>query len=183
MPLFLVDSSFMLPFSFFQIYSLLLLFCNFYRCAILEFIHSTIFLTEGASPTADHRLWACGPPVVTAHGLQSTGSVFVVYGHSCSKARGIFQDRGSNLCPLHWQVDSLPLSHQISLGNIVFFASEYLISAYMHVYQYLLNIPSEIMLPLIASVCLWETIFVFTVIWVHVEVYDSILIFFWSLTH
>ena len=25
---------------------------------------------------------------------------------------GIFPDRGSNLCLLHWQVDSLPLSHQ-----------------------------------------------------------------------
>ena len=50
----------------------------------------------------------------------------------------------------------------------------------MYVCQYLLNIPSEIILPLIASV--WETIFIFTIIWVHVEVYDSIPIF-WILTH
>ena len=27
-------------------------------------------------------------------------------------ACGIFSDLGSNLCLLHWQVDSLPLSHQ-----------------------------------------------------------------------
>ena len=33
-------------------------------------------------------------------------------GLSCSTARGIFLDQGSNLCILHWQVDSLPLSHQ-----------------------------------------------------------------------
>ena len=26
--------------------------------------------------------------------------------------QGIFPDQGSNLCLLHWQVDSLPLSHQ-----------------------------------------------------------------------
>ena len=29
---------------------------------------------------------------------------------SCSMAHGIFLDQGSNLCLLHWQVDSLPLS-------------------------------------------------------------------------
>ena len=31
---------------------------------------------------------------------------------SCSSACGIFLDQGSNPCLLHWQVDSLPLSHQ-----------------------------------------------------------------------
>ena len=38
----------------------------------------------------------------------------VVLGHrlSCSTACRIFLDQGSNLCLLHWQVDSLPLSHQ-----------------------------------------------------------------------
>ena len=30
------------------------------------------------------------------------------------EACGIFQDQGSNLCPLHWQVDSQPLDHQRS---------------------------------------------------------------------
>ena len=33
-------------------------------------------------------------------------------GLSCSVACGIFPDQGSNPCFLHWQVDSLPLSHQ-----------------------------------------------------------------------
>ena len=36
----------------------------------------------------------------------SIGSVVVVQEPSCSVARGIFLDQGSNLCPLHWQVDS-----------------------------------------------------------------------------
>ena len=40
------------------------------------------------------------------------GSIVVMRGVSCSKAHGIFPDQGSNPCPLHWQVDSLPLSHQ-----------------------------------------------------------------------
>ena len=46
--------------------------------------------------------------------LQSTGSVVVAHGLSCSKACGIFPDQGLNSCLLQWQVDSLPLSHQRS---------------------------------------------------------------------
>ena len=42
----------------------------------------------------------------------STDSGVVAHRLSCSAARGIFRDQGSNLCPLHGQVDSLPLSHQ-----------------------------------------------------------------------
>ena len=33
-------------------------------------------------------------------------SVAVAHGLSCSTTFGIFLDQGSNLCPLHWQVDS-----------------------------------------------------------------------------
>ena len=50
--------------------------------------------------------------VVAAHGLWSVGSVVVAHGLSCPEICGIFLDRGSNPCLLHWQVDSLPLSHQ-----------------------------------------------------------------------
>ena len=49
---------------------------------------------------------------VAAPGLVSTGSVLVAQGLSCSEACGIFLDQGSNPCPLHWQADSLPLSHK-----------------------------------------------------------------------
>ena len=31
---------------------------------------------------------------------------------TCPAGCGIFLDQGSNPCPLHWQADSLPLSHQ-----------------------------------------------------------------------
>ena len=51
---------------------------------------------------------SCGTraSVVVARGLQSTGSVVVAHGLSCSAACGIFPDQGSNPCPLHWQADS-----------------------------------------------------------------------------
>ena len=45
-------------------------------------------------------------------GSRRTGSVVVAHGPSCSVARGIFPDQGSNPCPLHWQADSQPLRHQ-----------------------------------------------------------------------
>ena len=42
----------------------------------------------------------------------------VAPGHSCLAARGIFPDQGSKPDLLHWQVDSLPLSHY---GRPLFF--------------------------------------------------------------
>ena len=51
-------------------------------------------------------------------GLYSTGLVVEAHGLSCSKVCGIFSDQGLNPCLLHWQADSLPLSHQASLAYI-----------------------------------------------------------------
>ena len=42
----------------------------------------------------------------------STGSIVVVHRLSYSVACQIFLDQGLNLCLLHWQADSLSLSHQ-----------------------------------------------------------------------
>ena len=36
----------------------------------------------------------------------------LVHGLSCLRACGTFPGQGWNLCLLHWQADSLPLSHQ-----------------------------------------------------------------------
>ena len=44
---------------------------------------------------------------------QNRGSV-VMHGLGCFSAYGIFLDQGWNLCLLHWQVGSLPLSHEES---------------------------------------------------------------------
>ena len=49
--------------------------------------------------------------VVVAPGLESTGSVVVVHGLSCSMARGVFLDLGLNPCLLHSQEDSYLLHH------------------------------------------------------------------------
>ena len=47
-----------------------------------------------ASLVAEHGLWGMWASVAGAFRL------------SCPKAYGIFLDQGSNLCPLHWQVNS-----------------------------------------------------------------------------
>ena len=51
-------------------------------------------------------------------GSRRAGSVIVAHGPRCSAACGIFPDQGSNLCPLHWQVDSQPLRHQGSPASL-----------------------------------------------------------------
>ena len=52
-----------------------------------------------ASPVAEHRLW-------------SSGSVAVAHGAQWSRGMWILWDRGSNLCPLHWQKSSVSLDCQ-----------------------------------------------------------------------
>ena len=54
-----------------------------------------------------------------AQALDTRALVFAMCGLTCPTARGIFLDQGSNLCPLHWQAGSLPLSHQGSPEQIV----------------------------------------------------------------
>ena len=49
--------------------------------------------------------------------LAARVSVAVAHGLSCSESYEIFLDQGWNLCPLHWQADSLLLSHQGSPGH------------------------------------------------------------------
>ena len=50
--------------------------------------------------------------VCVAPRLWIKGLVFVVHRLSFSGALGMLPDQGSNPHPLHWQVDSLPLSHR-----------------------------------------------------------------------
>ena len=73
---------------------------------------------------AEHGLQGALDSVVAARGLSvcgflgssRTGSVAVAHGLSQSLACGIFPDQESHPCLPHWQVDSLPLSHQGSPG-------------------------------------------------------------------
>ena len=52
------------------------------------------------------------PLLLRSTGSRHAGSVVVAHGPSCSVARGIFPDQGSNPCPLYWQANSQPLRHQ-----------------------------------------------------------------------
>ena len=79
--------------------------------------HCDGFFSCGAqAPGAWASVVVVRGPLVVAHGPQSVqASVIVVHGLSSSVACGIFQDQGSNPCPLHWQANSYPLYHQRNL--------------------------------------------------------------------
>ena len=65
-----------------------------------------------ASLVVEHRLQSMQAQQLWLQDSRGSGSEVVAHGRSCSTACGIFPDQGSNLCLLHWQADSLPLSHQ-----------------------------------------------------------------------
>ena len=65
-----------------------------------------------------HLLWGSWSMSSRHTGFTScTDSIAMGHGLSCSEAFVIFSQQRSNPCPLHWQVDSSPLSHQ---GSPVF---------------------------------------------------------------
>ena len=80
--------------------------------------------TAVASLVVERRLHSCG-----SQALEHTFSI-EVHGLSCSAARGIFLDQGSNLCLLHWQVNSLPPSHWEAPGLVL--TGKYLLSVWMN---------------------------------------------------
>ena len=82
---------------------------------------------RGLSPvvaSGGHSLSRCAglsllrPLLLRSTGSRRAGSVIAAHGPSCSAARGIFPDQGSNPCPLHWQADSQPLRHQGSPKSV-----------------------------------------------------------------
>ena len=60
---------------------------------------------------------------------------------------GIFQTQGSNPCRLHWQADSLPLSHERSLLSTVIL-SKLQSPSYHHTIAILNSVFDKILLPL-----------------------------------
>ena len=73
---------------------------------------SLVATSGGHSSSRCAGLSLSQPLLLRSIGSRCAGSVVVAHGHSCSAARGIFPDQGSNPCPLHWQADSQPLRHQ-----------------------------------------------------------------------
>ena len=96
-----------------------------------------------------HRLSSCGL------WAPSTGLVVVTHWISCSTARGIFLDQESNLCPLHWQVDSDPLYPKVSPRND---------------YWYILNLK----LCSVFALQVWDTEYIFKMIYLKINIKDVV---------
>ena len=73
---------------------------------------SLVAASGGHSSSRCAGLSLSRPLLLRSTGSRRAGSANVALGPSCSAARGIFPDQGSNPCPLHWQADSQPLRHQ-----------------------------------------------------------------------
>ena len=109
----------LLFFFFFNIAAFIYLFLNFiYLFIWLCWVFVSVRGLSLVAASGDHSSSRCAglslsrPLVLRSTGSRRTGSVVVAQGPSCSAACGIFPDRGSNPCPLHWQADSQPLRHQ-----------------------------------------------------------------------
>ena len=107
------------------VYNLFLAVLGLHCCAVFSLVSAS----RGYSLIVACGLLVAVASLVVEHCLQDTwaqqlqflGSQerlkVVANWLSCSTACGIFLDQGSNPCLLHWQVDSLPLSHQ---GKLVY---------------------------------------------------------------
>ena len=78
---------------------------------------SLVAASGGHSSSGCAGLSLSWPLLLQSTGSRCAGSVIVAHGPSCSAACGILPDQGSNPCPLHWQADSQPLSHQGRPGH------------------------------------------------------------------
>ena len=92
----------------------LILFIYFWLCWVFVSVRGLplVAANEGHSSSRCTGLSLLRPLLLRSTGSRRAGSVVVAHGPSCSAACGIFPDRGSNPCPLHWQADSQPLRHQ-----------------------------------------------------------------------
>ena len=106
------NNFFLIIFFFKEIH--VLLFIYLWLCWVFVSVQGLSLVVA----SGDHSSSRCAglspsrPLLLRSTGSRRAGSVVVAHGPSCSAARGIFPDQGSNPCPLHWQADSQPLSHQ-----------------------------------------------------------------------
>ena len=98
----------------------LIIFFFFWLCWVLVSVRglSPVAASGGHSSSRCAGLSLSRPLLLRSTGSRRAGSAAVAHGPSCSAARGILPDQGSNPCPLHWQADSQPLRHQGSPNNI-----------------------------------------------------------------
>ena len=103
-------------------YLFIYLFIYLWLCWVFVSVRgfSLVPASGGHSSSRCAGLSLSQPLLLRSTGSRRAGSVVVAHGPSCSAACGIFPDKGSNPCPLHWQADSLPLRHQGSLRKLFF---------------------------------------------------------------
>ena len=79
------------------------LFIYLWLCWVFVYVRglSLVGASGGHSSTRCAGLSLTRPLLLRSTGSRRAGSVIVAYGLSCSAARGIFPDQGSNPCPLH----------------------------------------------------------------------------------
>ena len=101
------------------IFFLIYLFIYFWLCWVFVSVRwlSPVVASGGHSSSRCAGLSLSRPLPLRSTGSRRAGSVAVTHGLSCSAACGIFPDRGTNPCLLHWQADSQPLRHQGSPIN------------------------------------------------------------------
>ena len=99
------------------------LFIYFQLCWVFVSVRglSLVAASGGHSSLRCAGLSLSWPLLLRSTGSRRAGSVTVAHGPSCSAARGIFPDQGSNPCPLHQQADSQPLRHQGSPKMVYYF--------------------------------------------------------------
>ena len=120
----------LMPFSFFFFFFFnLFIYLFIYLCLCWVFVSvwglSLVAAGGGYSSSQCAGLSLSWPLLLRSTGSRRTGSIIVAHEPSCSKACGIFPDQGSNPCPLHWQADSQPLSHQGSPVQVLSFFQLY----------------------------------------------------------
>ena len=84
-------------------------------------------------------------------GSRAWASVVGLRRLSCSMARGIFPDQGSNLCLLHWQMDRLSLNHPGSPELFYFYQKWLLLSEHTELIGCLCSVVSS------ETALSWET--------------------------
>ena len=89
-------------------------FFFFWLCWVFVSVQglSLVAASGGHSSSRCAGLSLSWPLPLRSTSSRHTGSVVVAHRPSHSAACGIFPDRGTNPCPLHWQADSQPLRHQ-----------------------------------------------------------------------
>ena len=100
--------------GFFFFFFLIYLFIYLWLCWVPVSARgpSPVAASGGHSSSRCVGLSLSRPLLSRSTGSRRAGPAIVAHGPSCSAARGILPDQGSNPCPLHWQADPQPLRHQ-----------------------------------------------------------------------